>query len=88
LLDIVTRLSATFEARIPGKAPWTPGKMTPSVLTAKLDGIVGIAMTIESMRGTRKLSQNKSESSRAGVAEALAASPHEADRTIARLMRS
>jgi predicted FMN-binding regulatory protein PaiB len=40
------------------------------------------------MRGTRKLSQTKSETARAGVVQALADSPHEADRTIARLMRS
>jgi predicted FMN-binding regulatory protein PaiB len=40
------------------------------------------------MRGTRKLSQNKTETARAGVVQALADSPHEADRTIARLMRS
>jgi len=88
LLDIVTRLSATFEGRIAGKGPWTPDKMTPAVLAAKLKGIVGLTLSIEAVRGTRKLSQNKSETARAGVAAALAESPHEADRTIARLMRS
>ena len=88
LLAIVTRLSATFEARIADKPPWTPGKMTPSVLAAKLGGIIGVTMAIESLRGTRKLSQNKSETARAGVARALAGSPRETDRTIAQLMRS
>jgi transcriptional regulator len=88
LLEILHRLSATHEARITGKRPWSPDKMTPSVLAAKLKGIVGITVAIERLRGTRKLSQNKSESARAAVAQVLADSPYEADRTIARLMRS
>lgn len=87
-LDIVTRLSAAYEGRIAGKRPWTPDKMTPSVLAAKLKGIVGVSLVIEAIRGTRKLSQNKSEMARAGVVQALTDSPREADRTIARLMRS
>lgn len=87
-LEIVTRLSAEHEGRIAGKRPWTPDKMTAAVLAAKLEGIVGISLAIESIRGTRKLSQNKSETARAGVVQALTDSPREADRTIARLMRS
>ncbi len=88
LLDIVTRLSAEHERRIAGKKPWTPDKMTPSVLAAKLKGIVGVTFSIDAVRGTRKLSQNKSESARAGIVQALADSPREADRTIAALVRS
>jgi transcriptional regulator len=87
-LEIVTRLSAEHEGRIAGKRAWTPDKMTPAVLAAKLEGIVGISLAVESVRGTRKLSQNKSETARAGVVQALTDSPREADRTIARLMRS
>ena len=87
LLDILRRQSAVFEGRIAGKRPWTLDKMTPSVLAAKLKGIVGVSFAIEAIRGTRKLSQNKSESARAGVAAALSDSPYESDRTIARLMR-
>ncbi|HEY5946871.1 MAG TPA: FMN-binding negative transcriptional regulator [Kofleriaceae bacterium] len=88
LLDILRRQSATFEGRLAGKRPWTPDKMTPSVLAAKLKGIVGATLSIDALRGTRKLSQNKSESARAGVVQVLADSPREADRTIAALMRS
>jgi transcriptional regulator len=88
LVEILRRESAAFEARLAGKPPWTLDKMTPQVLAAKLKGIVGATLAVETIRGTRKLSQNKTESARAGVIEALAASPHEADRTIARLMRS
>jgi transcriptional regulator len=88
LLEILRRESAVFEGRLAGKRPWTPDKMTPSVLAAKLKGIVGVRFAIEAVRGTRKLSQNKTETARAGAAQALADSPREADRTIARLMRS
>jgi transcriptional regulator len=88
LLEILRRQSAVFEGRIAGKPPWTLDKMTPSVIAAKLKGIVGVSLAIDDLRGTRKLSQNKSETARAGVAGALADSPREGDRTIARLMRS
>ena len=86
--EIVRRQSAVFEGRIAGKRPWTPDKMTPAVLAAKLKGIVGVSLAIEDLRGTRKLSQNKTESARSGVVAALADSPREADRTIAALVRS
>ena len=88
LVEILRRQSALFEQRIDGKRPWTLDKMTPSVLAAKLKGIVGVSLAIEDLRGTRKLSQNKTDAARAGVIRALGDSPREADRTIARLMRS
>jgi transcriptional regulator len=88
VVEIVRRQSAVFEGRIPGKRPWTPDKMTPAVLAAKLKGIVGVTVAIEELRGTRKLSQNKTETARRGVVAALADSPREADRTIAALVRS
>lgn len=88
LLDILRRQSLTFETRIAGKKPWTPDKMTPSVLAAKLKGIVGATLAIDELRGTRKLSQNKTETARAGIVRALGESASDADRTIARLVRS
>lgn len=87
-LDILRRQSAVFEARLAAKPPWTLDKMTPSVVASKLKGIVGATFAIEGVRGTRKLSQNKTETAQARVAQVLADSPREADRTIARLMRS
>ena len=86
--EIVRWQSTVFEGRIAGKRPWTPDKMSPSVLAAKLKGIVGVSLAIEDLRGTRKLSQNKTESARSGVVAALADGPREADRTIAALVRS
>lgn len=86
LLEILRRQSAVFEGRIAGKRPWTVDKLDPSTLAAKLKGIVGVTLSIEELRGTRKLSQNKTDADRAGVVEALAQSPRAADREIAVLM--
>ena len=88
LLEILRRQSAAFEARIPGKPPWQPEQMTPAVLAAKLRGIVGATLTIETLRGTCKLSQNKSSADRAGVIAALEASGRAADRAIALAIRA
>ena len=83
--DIVIKQSAELEGRIAGKRPWTPDKMTPDVLEAKLRGIRGARLRIDALRGTRKLSQNKSAEDRSGVIRALAASKREADRAVAEL---
>jgi transcriptional regulator len=87
LREILERQSAIFEDRIPGKIPWTLGKLGPTTLAAKLKGIIGATLAIESMRGTRKLSQNRSDADRAGVSTALSASARDADRAIAALIR-
>jgi transcriptional regulator len=87
LRDILVRESARFEARIPGKRPWTIDKLAPETLAAKLKGIVGAILTVDAVRGTRKLSQNKSEDDRAGVVAGLAASARDGDRALAALMR-
>ena len=87
LREIVDRLSAEHERRLRGKEPWTSAKVTPSVLAAKLAGIVGVTLSIEAVRGTRKLSQNKSAADRTGVITELAASPRDGDRALAGLMK-
>lgn len=88
LLEILRKQSAAYEARIVGKAPWTVEKLPPAVLAAKLRGIIGATLAIESIRGTRKLSQNKGEADRAGVAAGLDAMERPEDREIARLVRA
>jgi transcriptional regulator len=87
LREILIRESASFEGRIADKRPWTIDKLAPATLAAKLAGIVGVALVPGDLRGTRKLSQNKSAADRAGVIEALSASPREADRAVAERMR-
>lgn len=86
LVTILERQSALFEARLAGKPPWTLDKLPPAVLAAKLKGIVGARLAIDSIRGTRKLSQNKTADDRAAVSAALAPSRRDADREIASLV--
>lgn len=88
LVEILRRQSAVFEERIDDKRPWTLDKLPPETLTAKLKGIVGATLEIATIRGTRKLSQNKSEADRDGVASALEHSGRDADREIAGLVRA
>lgn len=88
LVEILGRQSAQLEARIAGKAPWTLDKLPPATLAAKLKGIVGASLQIASMRGTRKLSQNKTAGDRDGIAAALEVSERAADREIAGLVRT
>ncbi len=86
LLEILRRQSAQFEARIADKRPWTVDKLRPETLAAKLKGIVGATLSIDEIRGTRKLSQNKTDADRTGVVAALGGSARPADREIAVLM--
>ncbi|MBA3542241.1 MAG: FMN-binding negative transcriptional regulator [Deltaproteobacteria bacterium] len=87
LIAILDRQSAVYESRIPDKRPWTTAKLPPAVLAAKLKGIVGVTFSIEAVRATRKLSQNKTPDDRAGVVAALATSARPMDRAIADAMR-
>ena len=63
--------AATFEPRV-GEA-WTRAKMAPARFAAMCGGITGFEMTIQTLRATRKLSQNKPDADVAGVESALEA---------------
>jgi transcriptional regulator len=52
-------LSAAHEARLAPKPPWTRDKMSPGRFEAMLKGIVGFELAVETLRGSRKLGQNK-----------------------------
>src|ERR1700694_2809817 len=80
------RLSETFEGRLAPKRPWTPDKMTPARREAMMQAIVGIEMTVETVEGSRKLNQHKSDADHAAVARALAARGDLGARTIAARM--
>lgn len=71
LRDVVTRLTARHEAARP--APWQPGDAPPDYLAAMLRGIVGIEITLSSLQGKWKMSQNHPEANRAGVTQGLRA---------------
>ena len=77
-------LSESHEARLAPKPVWTRGKMSPGRFEAMLKAIAGFELTIEDLRGTRKLGQNKPEAERNAAADALAA----IDPEMAALMRA
>ena len=64
------RLSAAFEARL-DKAPWTTAKMTPEVLERMMRAIVPVRLTVEAVRSTFKLGQNKQPEARLAAAERI-----------------
>jgi transcriptional regulator len=66
------RLSATFEVRQAPQPPWTVEELTPARREAFMKAIVAIEMTIESVEGSFKLNQHKSDADHAAVARALA----------------
>lgn len=72
LADLLDDLSAAHEARLAPKPAWTRGKMDPARFAAMLKAIVGYELTIEDLRGTRKLGQNKRRAELAGAIEGLA----------------
>jgi len=86
LLEAVSRLTRLHEG---GRAsPWSVSDAPPDFVQAQLRGIVGLRMPITRLEGKRKLSQNRSEADRAGVAAGLAASERSSDREVAALIPS
>lgn len=85
----IDRLSALFEARLVPKKPWRSSKMTEEVLTRMMRAIVPLRLTVESVDGTWKLSQNKPERARLGAADGVdAGTPGQEIAALAALMRS
>ena len=84
LLDVVTRLTALHEGRRP--EPWAVSDAPEGFVRAQLRGIVGLRLPIARIEGKRKMSQNRSEADRAGVAAGLAASDRPSDRAAATLI--
>jgi transcriptional regulator len=55
-------------------------------IKSQLRGIVGLRMPISRLDAKRKMSQNRSEADRSGVASGLAASDWESDRRVATMI--
>lgn len=72
LARLLDALSAAHEMRLEPKPAWTRAKMTPGRFEAMLKAIIGYELSIEALRGTRKLGQNKKEEERIGAADGLA----------------
>lgn len=76
LLGIVSRLTNLHEARTShatGATPWRVDDAPTDFIDKMLRAIVGVELTIERLVGKAKLSQNRSDADRAGVADGLAA---------------
>lgn len=68
---LIAQLDTLADAHEPRPGPWTRGKMATDAFAAMLRAIIGFELTITAVRGTTKLSQNKSAADRAGVAAGL-----------------
>jgi transcriptional regulator len=71
LTALLDDLSATNEARLEPKKPWTRDKMDAGKFDRMLGAITGFEMEVLAWRPTLKLSQNKSEAERLRAADEL-----------------
>ena len=71
LVALLDDLSAQEEARLLPKPPWTRAKMSPGRFEALTRGIIGARLLVDRLQGTFKLSQNKADADRLGVAKGL-----------------
>jgi transcriptional regulator len=84
LLEVVTRLTNLYER--PRAAPWSVSDAPAEFIAAQLRGIVGVRLPITRLEGKRKMSQNRNEADRRGVAAGLAESDRATDRAVADLI--
>ncbi len=84
LYDVITRLTDLYER--PRAESWTVTDAPADFIKAQLRGIVGLRMPISRIDAKRKMSQNRSEADRAGVAAGLAESDRETDRVVATMI--
>ncbi len=84
LLDVVTRLTRHHEAQ--RAEAWAVSDAPAPFIASQLKGIVGVRLPITRLEGKRKLSQNRSEADRAGVAAGLGESDDAMDRVVAGLI--
>jgi transcriptional regulator len=78
-------LSAKFESWLTPKPPWTMEKVSPARREMLLKLIVGMEMKVETVEGSFKLNQNKTDADNVSVVHALSRGD-EAARTIAERM--
>lgn len=71
VLDLVTRLTERHEA--PRAQPWAVADAPADYVEKNLRPIVGVEVVVDSVEAKAKLSQNRSDEDRAGVAAGLSA---------------
>jgi transcriptional regulator len=82
---LVSRLTGTHEAR--RSAPWAVSDAPDDYVQQMLHAIVGIEIPVERLVGKWKVSQNRAEPDRLGVADGLAAEPGADARALEPLVR-
>lgn len=82
---IVTHLTEAQEAG--REHPWAVGDAPDDFIAGMMKAIVGFRMTVTSLEGTAKLSQNRPEGDRAGVRAGMAGEGTAAAQALAALMR-
>jgi len=86
--DHLDRLTAAFEAHQAPQRPWTVDSVTPGRREGLMRAIVAIEMTIESVEGSFKLNQHKSDADQIAIAGALAGQGDAGPRAIAAHMKA
>jgi transcriptional regulator len=84
----LSRLTATMEAGLAPKLPWTLAEIAEPDLAALRRGVVAFEIEISRLEGKRKLNQNRTAADRAGVIEALEASGEPEGLVVASAMRA
>lgn len=84
LLDVVTRLTDRHEQ--PRAEPWAVTDAPEAFVRSQLRAIVGLRLPVTRIEGKRKMSQNRSEADRRGVAAGLAKSEFPSERAVAALI--
>ncbi|MBO4227837.1 FMN-binding negative transcriptional regulator [Bradyrhizobium neotropicale] len=84
LLEVVTRLTNVHEKSRTN--PWSVSDAPADFIAAQLRGIVGVRIPVTRFEGKRKMSQNRLEADRIGIAAGLAASEKPQDRQVAPLI--
>ncbi|MDQ0509650.1 FMN-binding negative transcriptional regulator [Ancylobacter amanitiformis] len=84
LLDAVTHLTELHEGR--RDEPWAVSDAPDQFIQSQLKGIVGLRLAISRIEGKRKMSQNRPQADRAGVAAGLLGSERESDREVSALI--
>lgn len=84
LLAAVTRLTRRHEGE--RASPWEVSDAPADYIAAQLRGIVGLRMPITRLEGKKKMSQNRSEADRRGVAAGLAAGSRPEEQLAARMI--
>jgi len=81
----IVRLTNMMESS--AEAPWAVSDAPGEYIAKLINGITGLRLSIDSIEGSRKLSQNKSEPDRMGVLDAFANSNDPAARQLAQDMQ-